>query len=294
MNIYRKIADLNRYYRNNIYKRVSCIRGTTFLRDFIFQLADRGLESYDGSPDNFLENDEWDIVFILDACRADFFKELTGFSGSRVSLGGASKEFVSQAFSDSVYGDVVYISGNPHFEQSIFRDITSKGLNDVFYEVFDVFNTGWDGEEGTVMPEELLRSLDTARKLFPDKRIVVHFMQPHAPFVNSDFETRSLVSLTGAEENYDRSSVDPDDVMSLAARGQISDEVLREEYMKNLEFVWNEIIDYVSNTDLDRKVYITADHGENLGEGGLYGHTQGGKNNYLREVPWVRIDNKFN
>lgn len=51
-----------------------------------------------------------------------------------------------------------------------------------------ILTTDWDEKSGVVRPEPLIRDAKNARKLFPDKKIIVHFMQPHVPFLTSDIE----------------------------------------------------------------------------------------------------------
>ena len=57
-------------------------------------------------------------------------------------------------------------------------------------------------------------------------------------------------------------------------------------YRANLEAVLDDVRLLTSNVDADRAV-ITADHGNAVGERGIYGHAAGVALPALREVPWA-------
>ncbi|WP_049909168.1 hypothetical protein [Haloarcula japonica] len=66
---------------------------------------------------NFLKED-WDNLIILDACRYDYFKRCTDFSGHleyRHSLGSATRQFVRENFKNKTLHDTVYIGANTWF-----------------------------------------------------------------------------------------------------------------------------------------------------------------------------------
>jgi hypothetical protein len=46
-----------------------------------------------------------------------------------------------------------------------------------------LFNEDWDDETGTVRAETRTNAALEAAERFPHKRLVVHYMQPHYPFV---------------------------------------------------------------------------------------------------------------
>ncbi len=120
----------------------------------------------------------------------------------------------------------------------------------------------------SVDPAEVKKDALTAKKLFPEKRLIVHFMQPHVPFVAPETDLE----------------IDELNAWEAAMRGKISHEEVQEAYKENLVFVMGFVEDLVD--DLDGKVAITSDHGNLLGEGGLYGHPHNHTVKPLREVPW--------
>ncbi|KXA97201.1 hypothetical protein AKJ38_01750 [candidate division MSBL1 archaeon SCGC-AAA259I14] len=68
-------------------------------------------------------------------------------------------------------------------------------------------------------------------------------------------------------------------------------ERLKNAYMNNLELALKEIKNTFNRLPekIVENVIITADHGDMLGEKGIYGH---GHNEYpsLREVPWLEVE----
>ncbi|MFB6193363.1 MAG: hypothetical protein ABEK00_03860, partial [Candidatus Nanohaloarchaea archaeon] len=116
----------------------------------------------------------------------------------------------------------------------------------------------------------------TAEKLFPDKRKIIHFMQPHQPFI-SDPEAGSgfdwLMRDDGGKSVWNK-----------AMKSEISRERAVKGYKQNLREV-EDAIDRLS-TGLAGRTIVTSDHGNLLGENGLYGHPRGLNARVLREVPW--------
>lgn len=61
---------------------------------------------------------------------------------------------------------------------------------------------------------------------------------------------------------------------------------LRNSYRNNLKIVLNEVSKLAKR--LPGKIIISADHGEMLGEGGLYSHNS--HHPLLKEVPWLEVE----
>jgi hypothetical protein len=59
-------------------------------------------------------------------------------------------------------------------------------------------------------------------------------------------------------------------------------------YAENLNCVLTHIVDLIHH--LKGKVVITSDHGELLGEYGVYGHTPNSNLKILRQVPWLEVE----
>jgi arylsulfatase A-like enzyme len=107
----------------------------------------------------------------------------------------------------------------------------------------------------------------------PD-RLIVHYFQPHRPFVHGLVEEDR--DMTIAEERPYETIAD----------GGLNHETLYSMYLDNLRVALDSIENLLKNLDAE-KVVITADHGELLGELGQYGHFLGVPHPALRKVPWV-------
>ncbi|MGB9962432.1 sulfatase-like hydrolase/transferase [Halobacterium sp. MBLA0001] len=119
-------------------------------------------------------------------------------------------------------------------------------------------------------------------------QIVVHYMQPHAPF----FDHAELY------DGYDQGFGDggtPDqskDVWDQIRYGDASRKEIWTAYRHNLEVLLEEVDLLKRSCDAD--IVLTSDHGNGLGESGVYGHPRGIPTGEVRNVPWVRIDGKGN
>lgn len=282
MNLVRKFYLL---YKYRIYPSISEIRGSHFvlrnLQDFLLRNEPKTSES----PSNVFEKGDWDNLILLDACRHDVFEDVFGESDYRISLGSATPEFIRKTFSEGYFSDVVYVTGNPHFYGDVFENITGRLPDEVFHAVYNTYETDWDENEGVVLSEPLLRDAMNARKMFPEKKIIVHFMQPHVPFVKSEFEqSPNNPAGEGSSIEVDKN---PLSETQKAELGKIEPSLVKKNYRKNLEYVKS----FVKNLseDLEGKTVVTSDHGELLGEQGIWGHPAGRSEKELRIVPWYKI-----
>ncbi|MBC5792918.1 MAG: hypothetical protein H8Z69_02645 [Nanohaloarchaea archaeon] len=212
----------------------------------------------------------------MDACRHDLFEEVVGESDYRYSLGSNSSEFVEKNFSEGDWSDTVYVTANPHFHKTHFESLTGKKAEEVFHEVFHTYETDWNKDERTIMPEDVARDAETAANLFPDKKLIIHFMQPHYPFLNSDLEESGIriVDGEGGKTIWER-----------AERGEIDKREVRGAYKRNLEIV----MEYVKDLNLEGTTRVTADHANLFGEGGIYGHPKEAHVKPLLRVPWYDL-----
>lgn len=241
----------------------------------LYYLALQQVEKIEKEPDSIFSYD-WDNLVILDACRQDTFEEVTGMSGSRITKSSMSRGFVKENFSKGDYSDIVYITANPFFAEENFEKLTGRKPEDVFHEVFHTYETDWDEEEHTVMPESVYRDAETAEKLFPDKKKIIHFMQPHHPFIGFDMVEKGFEDII--EKGIDKSEWD------LAMRGEIDHETVYSAYRENLK----KAMPYVSKiAGFEGKTMVTADHGNMMGENGLYWHPPKSSARALRHVPMV-------
>lgn len=241
-------------------------------------LALRPVEKIDQKPEDIFDY-EWDNLVILDACRHDTYESVNGETDSRIARSSMSKGFIKENFSSGDYSDVVYITANPFFSEKKFKSLTGRELDEVFHEVFHTYETDWSDEENTVLPESVVRDAETAEKLFPGKKKIIHFMQPHHPFVSSDLVDAGFDDILSTEIH--------DNEWDLAMRGDLSHEVVKEAYRDNLKLVMPFVEDL--GQKLSGKTMVTADHGNLMGENGLYWHPPKSNAKALRKVPMDEI-----
>lgn len=240
------------------------------------------------SPVDIMEED-WDNLLILDACRYDIYKDINYLDGELkpvVSHGSHSRAFMQGNFRSKELHDTVYVTANPH---------ASKISNDVFYTVVNVLES-WDDKIETVHPETVMEEALDAIHEYPNKRLIVHFMQPHQPPIGPMADKiRKKIDLKGypTTDNTDnvRSGIKLWDAVK---EGDVSQPEMLQAYQESLEIVLgycNEL-----NDEIDGKTIITADHGEMLGErilsvsGRKYGHPHGIDTRELKIVPWHIIE----
>jgi len=175
------------------------------------------------------------------------------------------------------------VTANPQFYYH------RKELNAEFHEVWNVWQDGWDEEIRTVPPEVTTEMALLAHEQFPNKQLLVHYNQPHAPYIGPT--GRSLTGLYGRMLNDDTAktkrfprgfidgvleSVDPDEH--------------RKAFRENVEIVMPYLTELVET--IDGQTVVTADHGQMIGERAFpipikyHGHRHGVYVDELVEVPW--------
>lgn len=205
--------------------------------------------------------EDWDNLIILDACRADIFEEvadLESFDEYRreISLGSHSSEWTRRNFSGREFGDTVYVSANPH---------TGMVAGDSFHELVELRESEFDDKYGTVLPETMVERAIEVHERNPNKRLIVHFMQPHSPFI---YEGASPPPFTGTVEDF------------------------WEGYAKSLDHVLpmvNRLASIIKGLTV-----ISADHGQTFGREvygvGLPTHPPQFRLPELVTVPWATIE----
>jgi hypothetical protein len=149
---------------------------------------------------------------------------------------------------------------------------------DDFLHLDEVWRDGWDDEHRTILPETVTdRTISLHRDLDPE-RTIVHYMQPHTPFIPFPEVGSRQVTGPGIEGEYGKH------VPELAE--EYSREELWEFHMENLRYVLDSVAVLLSNVDAER-VVLSSDHGQALGEEGVWGHPRGAFVDTVRKVPWV-------
>lgn len=245
--------------------------------------SENGVEVFD---------EDWDTLVVLDACRYDMFEstsQLEGTLTSKYSQGSATAEWLQANFDGRDLTDTVYVTANPQLE----RNREKWDIN--LHETINVWlDDGWDEETGTVLAETLTEAAIDAANRYPNKRLVVHYMQPHYPFVpsNTTFDKDHLSEIDGSG-----SVPEGENVWNQKFTGQLS--ISRDElwsmYVDNLEYVLESVNELVKS--ILGKTVITSDHGNYVGERALpipireYGHPRGLYDDVMIHVPWLVYEN---
>lgn len=220
---------------------------------------------------------EWDVLVILDACRVDLLRSVADeydfLDGIRrvESIGSMSKEWMAKTFTEEYEAEIArtgYVTSNVFSERLLSAE--------QFGTLDEVWRYGWDEDAGTVPPRAVTdRAIRIDRESDAD-RLIVHYVQPHHPFV-------------GLDETFDAAPFGPalsDTAVDALRKGKIDFETFWKAYQDNLRYVLDDVELLLSNLDADR-VAITADHGDALGEWGIYDHPVGCLHPAVRTVPWT-------
>jgi len=223
--------------------------------------------------------DEVDILLVLDACRYDYFVLCNDIEGELLKLYLQCESTISW-FNKTwrEYWDAVYISANPN--------INSRGIGHLYYaknrfkKIIDVWDFGWNEKLGTVPPETVTK----VAKNFVDENLIVHYIQPHAPYIG---EPRlDISSWRGCRCKF----------LNLPLKGkdrtqeflaQRNFELLKRAYRGNLERALQSVKNLLQVIPQKKRIAITSDHSELLGDDG-YGH--GYAKNMEVPVPYLKVE----
>jgi len=281
----------------------------------------------------FVESD-WDYCFVLDACRYDVFSDVYGdyFDGTlekRRSLGSSTPEWATRTLTGDL--DMAYFSGNPFINSlGIPLNELKWGAScdyewtatDNLAEIIDVWQEGWDDSLGTVPPDSLRESFFEHRDAVQRReRTVLHYMQPHAPFLGRGDGRKLTMIREGIKQQGEGDADDGDSLLSpvgkrvrpvvesvlegssLAMKAGLmleldtasvlsngTRETVMEHHEENLRIALESIAEFVD--ELEGTVVITSDHGEAFGEQGVWEHHIETHIPPLIEVPWLELDGK--
>ncbi len=245
---------------------------------------------------NVYERD-WDVLLVLDACRVDTLREVADEYDfiedvdEMWSVGSHSAEWLAQTFQRDYRTEIArtrYITGNAHVGRVLDQRMTPPMNNtvpvdfsrwdfvelDAFESVEMVWRTHHDETYRVTRPEVMTDYAIAAGRSDAADRIIVHYMQPHLPYIGEALtEGRAPTDLE--LEGYEKLET-----------GDAKREEVYELYKATLRLVLDDVADLLVNLDADR-VAITADHGEAFGEMRAYGHPEGFPHPIVKRVPWV-------
>jgi len=224
---------------------------------------------------------EWDALIILDACRPDLLAEVTDeyeFLPAEIettySVGSRSDTWMRRNFTSEYRGKLAqtaYVTGNP-YSDSVCEEAEFAYLD-------EVWRYAWDDDVGSVSAEDITdRAIATGREQ-EFERLIVHYMQPHFP---------SYPDPVGDGIDINSFATEWNSVWDQLEEDEVSRNTVWSSYLENLEYVLDSVEILLRNFDGERAV-ISADHGNALGEWGLYGHPINKPAPVLRRVPWVSV-----
>ncbi|WP_123620077.1 hypothetical protein [Halorubrum sp. CSM-61] len=222
--------------------------------------------------------EDWDNLIILDACRYDLFEEVNTIDGeltSVISSDSSTSGFLKHNFADEHFPDTVYIAANPQVQR---HEIGSQ-----FHDCIRLWETEWREELDTVPPESVTDAAIEAQNKYPNKRLIIHYVQPHYPFIGEtgqDIDHRSVTGDGIIEGGHEVHSV-----WDLLESGSLEQELVWKAYRENLELALPQV-DHLLG-ELRGKSVVTSDHGNAFGEFGVFGHPGGVYTNSLVKVPWL-------
>jgi hypothetical protein len=233
---------------------------TNHIIPFFYRVKNNGI--------HIMEQD-WDNLIILDACRFESFEKAISCFNSKgdlnkiISRGCTTVEFIKENFSHTKFLDTIYVTANPYLTLMVRKN---------FYKIVNLWRDGWDEELNTVHPEEVTKRAIEIHKMYPEKRLIIHYMQPHSPYIGSyrmDGDTLQVALKNGKDEAM-------------------------KAYTSNLMLVLAYVDKLVK--ELNGKTVVTSDHGEAFGERifniiPIYGHPKL-RMPILVEVPYFIVRNE--
>ena len=224
---------------------------------------------------------DWDTLVILDGCRFDLFASVNHIPGSLqsvISRGSSTAEFLHGNFAEDAYLDTVYVSANPQLER---HDMVDK-----FFACERLWDEEWDSDLKTVHPERVTDRTIEAHERYPDKRLLVHFVQPHFPFIGKSGQ--EIAHSGFAETPGNLEETEHPTVWERLEEGDLSREQVWEAYRENLEIALPEVERLLAA--IPGRSIITSDHGNAFGEWGVYGHPGNHYLDALVRVPWLVVE----
>lgn len=220
---------------------------------------------------------DWDVLILLDCATIEMMNEVKedyefiGDVEEHISPGTCSNEWMMRTFTDKYseqMSDTLHVTANTSSDTYL--------NSDDFLHLEEVWKDGWNKEMGTIPAREVTdRAIYFGRKYDPE-RMIIHYMQPHLPFVESGIES-NIITPHG---------VKGEGLMlgELYEEGYTKEELWRAS-VNNLHYVLEDLELLLSNLDADKAV-LSSDHGQAFGENGVWAHPCFTYIDVLRKVPW--------
>lgn len=222
---------------------------------------------------------EWDLLVLLDCATIEMMREIEAEYefineiGHNVSVGTCSNQWMKNTFTPEYRNEMestLHVTANTSSEAYLSEK--------EFLHLEEVWKDGWNENLGTIPAKKVTdRIIYFMRKMDP-KQAIVHYMQPHLPFVTeSDIQSNVVtpMGVKGEGKNLE-------ELHKIDAYGR---DELWEASIDNLRYVLDEVEVLLSNVDAER-VIISSDHGQAFGENGIWSHPCRKYIDVLKNVPW--------
>lgn len=155
-----------------------------------------------------------------------------------------TQEFLQSNF-DEQQDDLAYVTASPQV----------AGYEDMVTHIEHVWQDRWDKDLRTVPPTAVTDAALSAIEQHPNKRLLVHYMQPRYSFIGETGKTLSeQTTFTGGLTDREYTSV-----WEQLSEGDIDSETVWTAYRENLEPTLQEVERLAGS--LEGKTVITSDHG---------------------------------
>jgi hypothetical protein len=266
--------------------------------------------SIDGEKVDLLEQN-WDVLIIIDATRYDVFEDTyknilhkEGVLKKAKTFAGCTFDWMNSNLNNKDCSNIIYIDPIIMFENYVPQNN--------FFKVEKVWETKWDYEYGTILPESITDSALELMKKHKDKRFIVHYHQPHPPILLPNFlkiRTRittpdkvlrrvdkedenpakdiphfiqgNMRRFLGSENAWNiliKLGIEPLDGAGQMYKHLGKDEMIRG-YKENLKLVLKDINRIIDSQN--KKIVITSDHS--------YNYDRSRKKLKKRYVPWYEV-----
>jgi len=227
---------------------------------------------------NIFEYD-WDILIILDACRSDLFEEFAPKHesydyfdeiSSIWSVASMTPIWLRRTFHNApedMVKSTHYVTGAGQSERCLNKED--------FHQIDHVWKYAMSQDYGQTKSGAITDAAIDAIRNSEAERIVIHYPEPHAPFLHCLGKYNSKSTETGRTQN----------VWEGLKERKFDKSEVWEDYGKNLLTVLDEVLTIIRNSE--DAIVITSDHGNAIGEWGVYGHPARVPIKSIRKVPWI-------
>lgn len=211
---------------------------------------------------------EWKNCIIIDACRFDLYEKVTGCSNYCISVGSNTQGWFDKTFENRYY-DIAYVSANPLISKYRQERLQKERLK--FFKMVPVWWFGWDADARGTDPEKVTKEALQVRRTYPDKKMIVHYLQPHKPFIGEN----------PINEQFGEEIIG---VWDQLRRNIVSQERVWSGYEGNLRLVLKTVETLMEK--LNGRTILSSDHGNMVGTCKFYGHLPNVRLKGLVKVPF--------